>query len=124
MSLPPLEYLEFDHSDDDEGHGSFDAMAAVDERRLPALQAEIARVLAWARGRFGPPAPLEEGGEWDCALGGTREVATPLAVDWDERAGTLALRESDAGSPRVTLTLTLSGTAAFCEAFRAGFGVA
>src|SRR5689334_18145966 len=124
MSAPPLSYLEFDHSDDEEGHGSFDAMAAVDERRLPALQAEIVRVLAWARGRFGAPAPLEEGGEWDCALGGTREVATPLAVHWDERAGTLELRACGDAAPRVTLTLTLVGTAAFCDAFRAAFGAA
>jgi hypothetical protein len=124
MSAPPLSYLEFDHSDDDEGHGSFDAMAAVDERRLPALQAEIVRVLAWALERFGAPAPLEEGGEWDCALGGVREVATPLSVHWDERAGTLALREAGAGNPRVTLTLTVAGTSAFCDAFREAFGVA
>ena len=121
MPLQPLSYLEFDHSDDADGRGSFDAMAAVDERRLPQLQAEVARVLAWAHGLFGPPAPLDEGGEWDCQLGGVREVSTPLAVRHDEAGGTIELREAGPGNPRVTLTLTVSGTAAFCAAFRAAF---
>ncbi|MDB5956897.1 hypothetical protein [Ramlibacter sp.] len=121
MSLQPLSYLEFDHSDDEEGHGSFDAMAAVDEPRLPALQAEIARVLAWAHALFGAPAHLDEGGEWDCHLDGVRELSTPLAVRYDEAGATIELRDAGTGSPRVTLTLTLTGTAAFCAAFSAAF---
>jgi len=121
MPLQPLSYLEFDHSDDEDGHGSFDAMAAVDERRLTELQAEIASVLGWAHGLFGPAAPLEEGGEWDYQLGGVREVSTPLAVRHDEAAATIELSEAGPGHPRVTLTLTLTGTAAFCAAFRAAF---
>jgi hypothetical protein len=121
MSLHRLSYLDFDRSDDDAGHGSFDAMAAVDERRLPALQAELALVLAWAHERFGAPAPLEEGGEWDCELAGVRELATPLTLAYLERSDTLELRDAGAGSTRVTLTLTLTGTAAFCAAFDAAF---
>src|ERR1700749_2299911 len=122
MSPRQLSYLEFDPTDDADGHGTFDAMAAVDERRLPALQAEIACVLAWAHERFGAPAPLDEGGEWDCELGGVRELAAPLAVRYDEASAALDIRASGAGSPRVTLTVTLTGTPAFCDAFRAAFG--
>jgi hypothetical protein len=85
------------------------------------LLGEIAHVLGWAQGHFGPPAPLEEGGEWDCQLGGVREVSTPLAVRHDEAAGMVELRDAGAGTPRVTLTLTITGTAAFCAAFGTAF---
>jgi len=121
MPLRPLSYLDFDRSDDEDGHASYDAMAAVDERRLGALQAEVARVLAWAHEHFGPPAPFEEGGEWDCALAGVRELATPLTVAYRERSSTVELQDAGAGSTRVTLTLTLTGTPAFCVAFDAAF---
>ena len=45
MSNPALQYLDFDFSEDEHGLGSFDAMASVLPAQLPALQAEIARVL-------------------------------------------------------------------------------
>ena len=116
-----LAYLEFDYSEDEEGHGSFDAMAAVAPARLAALQAEIVRVLDWANDRFGAPRPLEEGGEWDCELQGVRERATPLAVR--HARGSLSLSEQGAGSERIALSLTLTGTPAFCEALRAAFAL-
>ena len=119
MNTMELHWLDFDASEDEDGNGSFDAMAAAEPAQLPALQAEIVRVLQWAEAEFGSPAPLDEGGAWDCELQGVREVATTLAVDY--AAGQLRLREGATGAPRVTLSITLTGTPAFCEAFRQAF---
>lgn len=117
-----LDWLDFDYSEDEHGHGSFDAMASAAPAQLPALQAEIERVLAWAHGAF-PDAqgPLDEGGEWDVDLQGVQETPTPLDVRDD--GGRLVLRPRAAGAPRTTLTVTLTGTPAFCEAFRQAFGI-
>ena len=118
----PLHYLEFDSSEDAQGHGSFDAMAAAAPAQLGALQAEVARVLDWAHGQFGVPAALDEGGEWDFELQGVREVATTLQVHWRPGAG-LELQPGPTGEPRVTISLTLTGTPAFCDALRAAFAL-
>lgn len=115
-----LAYLDFDYSEDPEGHGSFDAMAAAAPAQLDALRAEVARVLDWAQRAFGAPAPLDEGGEWDVELQGVRELATPLAVHHRLGQG-LVLEDAGAAAQRVTLTVTLVGTPAFCDAFRQAF---
>jgi hypothetical protein len=119
--MAPLDYLDFDYGEDEEGHGSFDAMAAAGPAHLAALRAEVARVLDWACLAFGPPRPLEEGGEWDCALQGVREVATTLEVR--HAPGTLELADAGTAPPRTTLSLTLSGTPAFCDALRREFSI-
>lgn len=117
----PLAYLDFDYSETDAGQGTFDAMAAVAPSGLSALEAELLRVLDWAAQAFGPPLPLEEGGEWDVELQGVREVATTLEVQWTPGAATLAWRSGASGAPRTTVSVTLTGSAAFCEAFRQAF---
>lgn len=115
-----LDYLDFDYSEDADGHGSFDAMAAADPQHLPALLAEVARVLAWAEAQFpGARGPLEEGGLWDYELQGVEEVATPLSVRLTG-AG-LELARGRPGAPRITLSLTLGGTGQFCAALRTAF---
>ena len=119
-----LQYLDFEFSGDAHGQGSFDAMAAAAPSQLALLQAEVVRVLAWAGRQFGPPAAPDEGGEWDYALHGVREVATPLDVRWRPGAAQLELAAGEADPPRVTLTLTLSGSEAFCAAFREAFALA
>ena len=123
--IPPMElqYLDFEFSGDAHGHGSFDAMAAAAPAQLALLQAEVVRVLAWAERRFGPPAP-DEGGEWDYALHGVREVAIPLDVRWRPGAAQLEFTPGEADPPRVTITLTLSGSEGFCAAFREAFALA
>lgn len=119
-----LDYLDFDFSEDAEGHGSFDAMASAAPAQLPALQAEVLRVLDWAEREFaGRRGPLDEGGDWDYELQGVQEVATPLDVTWDPAGARLQLAPGAAGAPRVTLSLTLGGTPQFCAAFRAAFGI-
>jgi hypothetical protein len=121
MDATPLHWLDFEASEDEDGHATFDAMAAAAPAQLLQLQAEVLRVLAWARDAFGAPAPLEEGGEWDCELQGVQEVATTLEVRWDGQA--LDLQPRATGAPRVTLSVTLTGTAAFAAAFRMEFAV-
>lgn len=96
-----LRYLDFDYSEDADGHGSFDAMASVQPERVDEVRAEIDRVLAWAEAAF-PDArgALDEGAVWDYDLQHTRD---------DARFETLAL--------------SLSGTADFCAALRERFGL-
>lgn len=119
-----LTFLDFDFSDDDDGHGSFDAMAAVSPAQWPALEAEVRRVLAWAHREFpGARGALEDGGQWDCELQGVRETPTPLRLRYDDATGQLRADEGTPGQPRITLSLTLSGTPAFCEALREAFAI-
>ena len=115
-----LQYLDFDFSDEETGRGSFDAMASVLPDRAPAVLAEIATVLRWAAGAFGPSGQLEEDGEWAYEVQGTTEPSTPLKVTFDEGSGEVSVAPADA-SARTTFTLTLTGSAAFCEALREGF---
>jgi hypothetical protein len=119
-----LSFLDFDFSEDADGQGTFDAMASAEPGRLAALEAEIVQVLQWAHLEFGAPAPLEDGGAWDYALQGVQEIATALDLSVDTAAGRLQWQPRDPAPPRITFTLTLTGTPAFCEAFRAAFGVA
>ena len=94
-----LDYLDFEIADDGEGVTTFDALADVEARHAAALRAEVKRVLDWATARFGAAAPLDEGGEWDCALD-----------DRDEDG-------------RTVVALTLSGGEAFAQAFQARFSL-
>lgn len=119
-----LDYLDFDFSDDDAGGGSFDAMAAVVRDRLPALLHEVGAVLAWACAAFGPATAVDDGGEWDFELQGSDESGIALPVTWDMRDGEARLEPSASGADDqsfITLTLTLGGSPAFCEAFAERF---
>lgn len=120
-----LSYLDFDYSEDAQGSGSFDAMASALPAQLPALQAEVARVLDWAHRDFaGVRGPLDEGGDWDYELQGVQEASTTLQVRYDLEAGQIQTQRGNAESLRVTLSLTISGTPAFCQAFRDAFELA
>lgn len=96
-----LQFLGFDYSEDVQGVGTFDAMASVRDAQLAAVRAEIAEVLGWAETAFaGQRAPLDEGGEWDADL----------------------QEQTDGGAPSWhVLTLSVSGSAQFCAAFRQRF---
>jgi hypothetical protein len=115
-----LDWLEFDYTEDEHGHGSFDAMAAAAPAQLQSLQDEVARVLDWAHAQFGAPGALDEGAEWDCELQGVRELATTLDVRYRPGGG-IALQAGATGEPRVTLSVTLTGTPDFCAALRDAF---
>ncbi len=117
-----LHYLDFDYSEDAQGHGSFDAMASTAPAHVAAVRAEIAFVLDWAHAAFADMrAPLEEGGEWDYNLEGQQEWTAHEALSYDEVTGKFSGQLSPAGAPRHTVTLSLSGSAQFCAAFRERF---
>lgn len=120
----PLNYLDFDYSEDADGTGTFDAMASVAPAQWQALQTEVAQVLAWAHGQF-PEAcgPLDEGALWHYDLQGTQEVATPLAIEFDPLTGALRSSLGVAAPPRTSLSLSITGSAAFCSALRERFGI-
>ena len=119
-----LDYLDFDYSEDAHGHGSFEAMASVPTARLPALQAEMERVLDWAFATFPDQrGPLEEGGEWDYLLEGQQEWSVPDVMVYDEATRRFSSRSGTPGPTRYTVTLALSGSAQFCAALRQHFGL-
>lgn len=119
-----LRFLDFDFHDGHDGRGTFDAIATVSAAQWPALAAEVEAVLAWAHRTFpGECGPLEVGGTWDCDLQGQRELPQALHLDYDPAARALRLQDGPPGEPRLTLTFTLSGAPAFCEALREAFGL-
>jgi hypothetical protein len=61
-----LDYLEFDYSEDEEGTGTWDAMASVKAERVPALAGEIEALLRWASQKF-----AGRQGPWKTAMTGT-----------------------------------------------------
>jgi hypothetical protein len=114
-----LHYLDFDASDDGHGGASFDAMAAVPASRWPALLAEASALLAWAHATFGAPGALEDGAAWDYALHGVQEASTSLELDFDVARAAIEVEIGEpAMEPRMTLSLTLSGSEGVADALR------
>jgi hypothetical protein len=120
-----LRYLDFDYSEDTEDIGVFEAMATTSPQQAAAVQAEIVQVLAWAHEAFpGRRGPLVDGGgEWDYDLQAKQELTVPQTLEFDEATRRLEVRTGPAGTPRHTVTLAISGTPAFCAAFRDRFGL-
>lgn len=119
-----LNYLDFDYSEDEQGNGTFDAMASTAAAQVAAVRAEIAQVLDWAYATFpGMRAPLDEGGEWDYNLEGQQEWSAHEAIVYDEARRQFSSQLGQPGAPRHTVTLSISGSAQFCGAFRERFGV-
>jgi hypothetical protein len=125
-----LHFLDFDISDNADGHVLLEAMASVAPPRLADLHAEVAHVLRWAHAQFpGQCGPLDDGGEWDVDLHSQREWVQPDRLRFDPLHGRLlvdVLDPVDAADTRAvvarhTLTVALTGTAAFGDAFRAAF---
>ena len=113
-----LQFLEFDCSEDSEGVVCWDALAQPAARHTPALLHEVTQLLAWAH-RFGPqaPGPLEDGADWDFDLH-IRSGDAPLQAHWNSANQTLALSPAPKDNDEITLSLSISGTAAFAQAFR------
>ncbi len=117
-----LNYLEFDYSEDADGVGTFDALAATASAHNAAVLAEVATVLAWAHHAFeAQRAPLNEGGEWDYDLQGWREFSAGDVLEFDDNNGELSVQPQVAGAARHTVSLSLTGTSGFCMAFRERF---
>ncbi len=121
-----LAYLVFDAHESTEGVSSFEAMASVNESRWPALQAELAQVLAWChdwgRAHDAPdPRALDDGGEWDHSLRVSREVSEALDAAFDPGRSALRLAQNGDVLVRYEVTLALSGREAFAVDFSAAF---
>ena len=120
VPVPSLDYLIFDYSEDEEGNGTWDAMASVSAARLSALIAEIESVLTWANRAFpGQRAAIEDGGDWDFDLQAQNDSGDSLIADFDARASKAQIAAAPNGNTNVTLTI--SGSAAFADAFREAF---
>lgn len=119
-----LQYLDFETSENTEGIVTFDAMASTTPRHLTALHAEITRVLDWAHTTFPDgPAPTDEGSAWDYDLQATQERSVQESLHYDARTRRLSSAPGSAETLRHTVTLSISGTAAFGEAFQAAFAL-
>lgn len=117
-----LNYLDFEYSEDTEGVGTFDAMASVMPAQLPAVHAELELVLAWAVTAFGVAhGPADEGFAWDHDLQSQQEYTVNEHLAFDPGTGRVSVQPGHPGAPRHTVTLSLSGDAAFCDAFRLRF---
>ncbi|MFG6460826.1 hypothetical protein ACG04Q_04515 [Roseateles sp. DXS20W] len=94
-----MRHLSFDLSDGSDDILTLDAMASTRAPEHAAVMAEVEQVLAWARAEFGGrQGPVEDGNAWDHEL---------------------LVQHEDGGW--VTVTLTLSASPEFADAFRAVF---
>jgi hypothetical protein len=122
--LPALRFLDFERSDDGEGHLTLDAMASVRADQRPALLAEVEQVLAWARAEFPDgPVPLDEGGSWDVDLQASTERSTRERLRHDPVTGHLRAEPAGGEVVRHSVTLSIAATEAFGDAFSAAFGL-
>ncbi|WP_431097983.1 hypothetical protein [Polaromonas aquatica] len=119
-----LDYLHFDYAEGSDGTGTLEAVASTWPDQVPAVHTEVIQVLDWAHAEFpGRRGPLEDGLDWDYDLHGMQELTAPEALLYDEAAHRLSVEAGPPGKLRHTLTLSLSGTAEFCDAFRRRFGL-
>lgn len=121
-----LQLLDFDCSEDTEGVVCWDALAQPQPRHNGDLLDEVARVLAWAHGFDAQgPGPLEDGAHWDFDLQATLrpEGPDPQATCplFDPQTGQITLPAADLAQP-LALSLSLSGTPGFAQAFREHWG--
>jgi hypothetical protein len=123
-ATPALMYLDFETSDDGEGHLTLDAMASVRAEQRAALLAEVERVLAWARAEFPDgPSPLDEGGAWDLDLQASTERSTRERLRPDPVTGRLLSEPVGGEVVRHTVTLSIAATEVFGAAFSEAFGL-
>jgi len=100
-----LHYLDFDYSEDEDGNGCFDALADTPAERHAAVLAEVALVLDWAQAAFaGQHGAVDDGGSCDHDL---------QVLPGEPNAA--------ASAERCSVSLSLSGTPAFCAALRKRF---
>ena len=113
-----LQFLEFDCSEDNLGVVCWDALAQPATRHTPALLEEVRQLLVWAH-RFGPqaPGPLEDGADWDFDLQ-IRCSNRQVHCLWHSAEKTLELSPQPSSGEEIVLSLSISGTPEFAQAFR------
>lgn len=96
----PLRRLAFDHTDSSDGIVTLEAVASTREAEHPSVMAEVEQVMAWVRAEFGGrQGPVEDGHAWDSDV----------------------LVQHEAGG-WITVTLTISASHEFLDAFLPVFG--
>ena len=119
-----LKYLDFDCSIEPDGSACFDALAAVAPAHLASLHAEVAEVLCWADHHFADQrGAIDDGGEWDFDLASHQEWTADDGLDFDLASKSFRRTPGAQGLVRHVLSLSITGRAAFAEAFRAAFVV-
>lgn len=125
-----LQLLDFDCSEDADGVTCWDALAHPHTRHTPALLHEAAQVLTWAhqwacRFHAAGPGPIEDGAEWDFDLQITMHSpghSTPASACFDAAMGALRLSPEPQTGQTLALSLSISGTPGFAQAFRQRWG--
>lgn len=125
-----LQLLDFDCSEDTEGVVCWDALAQPHPRHNGALLHEVAQVLAWAHGFDAQgPGPLEDGANWDFDLQARLHPVGQASEDtrllFDEEKGQIHMDAADPAhllTHPMALSLSLSGTPGFAQAFRERWG--
>jgi hypothetical protein len=121
-----LQLLDFDCSEDTEGVVCWDALAQPQPNHNHALLQEVAQVLVWAHGFDAPgPGPLEDGADWDFDLQATLHPEGPkpqaTRLIFNPQTGQIGLPAPDLAHP-LALSLSISGTPGFAQAFRERWG--
>lgn len=100
LALPPMRYLTFELTDSSDDILTLDAMASTREAEHAAVMSEVDQVLAWAQAEFGGRrGPVEDGNAWDHEL-----LVQHESGQW------------------ITVTLTVSASPEFVDAFMPVFG--
>ncbi len=125
QNTPALNYLDFEHSEDADGVATFEAMASVvGAAQVAAVHAEVAQVLSWAHRHFGDSrGPVDEGFDWDHDLQGQAEYTAVESLHFDEATGRISAQLQAPGVPRHSVTLAISASPAFADAFRQAFAL-
>ena len=100
----PLQFLEFDLSEDSDGLQTWDALASPAAVHTAALLAEVRALLQHLQQHLGPSGALDDGHGWDMDLQIQDGSGQPVPLEAAPRPGA-----------RITLALSLSGTGALAE---------
>jgi len=112
-----LHFLEFDCSEDNEGVVCWDALAQPAARHNSALLGEVERVLSWCHSWSScSPGALENGADWDFDLQ-IHMRSTAVQAQWPSTTQALVLSATLNDNDEISLSLSISGTPAFCTAF-------
>ncbi len=112
-----LQFLMFELLDADEHSHTWEAMASVAPQRVPAVLADVMRVLAWAQGQLGTdPQSLDDGGDWDALLQIQADQHAPHTLAWHPATGCATPPALPPGTQWVAVTLTLVASAALADA--------
>ena len=108
-----LQFLDFDRTEDTQGISAWDAMACPAPQHTSALLAEAAALLHRLHLAHGQPGPLDEQHAWDCDLHIAGDDGTVLAWQWHGQTPAWTETCTRMADTRFTVSLSLTGDAAF-----------